>query len=95
MEKTMSRKYDKRLKASVVYDICELGKSTSRTAKEYNIPLKTVEKWVTAYHKDPKVYEISALSDEERISELEHEVRELKRKNEILKKTLIMLAKDN
>lgn len=39
----MSRKYDKRLKASVVYDICELGKSTSRTAKEYNIPLKTVE----------------------------------------------------
>ena len=42
----MSRKYDKRLKASVVYDICELGKSTSRTAKEYNIPLKTVEKWV-------------------------------------------------
>lgn len=36
----MSRKYDKRLKASVVYDICELGKSTSRTAKEYNIPLK-------------------------------------------------------
>ena len=87
----MSRKYDKRLKASVVYDICELGKSTSRTAKEYNIPLKTVEKWVTAYHKDPKVYEISALSDEERISE----VRDLKRKNEILKKTLIMLAKDN
>ena len=81
MEETMSRKYDKRLKASVVYDICELGKSTSRTAKEYNIPLKTVEKWVTAYHKDPKVYEISALSDEERISELEHEVRDLKRKN--------------
>ena len=51
MEETMSRKYDKRLKANVVYDICELGKSTSRTAKEYNIPLKTVEKWVTAYHK--------------------------------------------
>ena len=95
MEETMSRKYDKRLKANVVYDICELGKSTSRTAKEYNIPLKTVEKWVTAYHKGPKVYEISALSDEERISELEHEVRDLKRKNEILKKTLIMLAKDN
>ena len=34
MEETMSRKYDKRLKASVVYDICELRKSTSRTAKE-------------------------------------------------------------
>ena len=51
----MSRKYDKRLKASVVYDICELGKSTSRTAKEYNIPLKTVEKQVTAYHKVPRM----------------------------------------
>ena len=55
MEETMNRKYDKRLKASVVYDICELGKSTSRTAKEYNIPLKTVEKWVTAYHKVPRM----------------------------------------
>ena len=41
MEETMSRKYDKRLKANVVYDICELGKSTSRTAKEYNIPYRT------------------------------------------------------
>ena len=89
----MARQYDKRLKASVVYDICELGKSTSRTARDYNIPLKTVEKWVTAYHKDPRVYEVSNLPSEERIKELELEVKKLKKNNEILKKTLIILAK--
>ena len=27
-------------------------------AKEMDIPLKTVEKWVTAYYKDPKVFEV-------------------------------------
>ena len=75
----MSRKYDKQLKASVVYDICELGRSTSRTAEEYGIPLKTVENWITAYNKDNLAYNISHIPDEERIKELEDEVKRLKK----------------
>lgn len=90
----MSRKYDKQLKASVVYDICELGRSTSRTAEEYGIPLKTVENWITAYNKDNLAYNISHIPDEERIKELEDEVKRLKKQTEILKKTLVILAKN-
>lgn len=87
----MSTIYDIKLKATVVYEICVAGKSTSKTAKEYGIPVKTVEKWVTAYNKNPNVYNTSNLTDSERIKELEKEVRELRKKNEILKKTLLYL----
>lgn len=90
----MARKYDKQLKASVVYDICELRKSTSKTAKTYGIPLKTVEKWITEYNKDPHVYEIVPMSDAERLEQLEAEVKRLRKANEILKKTLVFLAKN-
>ena len=89
----MSQKYDKQLKACVVHETCELGKSPSKVAKEYGIPIKTLEKWITIYHKNPLAYNIQNLSDEERIKELEEEVRRLKRQTEILKKTLIILAK--
>lgn len=89
----MNKKYDKQLKASVVQEICELGKSTSKTAQKYNIPLKTVENWVTAYNKDPHVFETSSLSDAERIKELEKEIKQLRRNAEILKKTLIILGR--
>ena len=89
----MGQKYDKQLKAAVTYEICELGKSTSKTAKEYNIPLKTVENWITAYNKDNQVFKTNNLSDSERIKELENEIKQLKRNAEILKKTLIILGK--
>lgn len=89
----MAQKYDKRLKASVVYEICELGKSTKKVALEYGIPLKTVENWITKYNKDPAVYNVSKLSDAERIEELESQNRQLKKTNEILKKTLVFITK--
>lgn len=89
----MNKKYDKQLKTSVVQEICELGKSTSKTAQKYNIPLKTVENWVTAYNKDPHVFETISLSDAERIKELEKEIKQLRRNAEILKKTLTILGR--
>lgn len=89
----MSRQYSKELKASITYQICEQKRSTSKVAAENKIPLKTVEKWVTAYNKDKTIYDVSSCSDEERIKNLEKIVKQLKRENELLKKTLIMLAK--
>lgn len=89
----METKYPNELKSVVTYEICVLGKSTSKTAKEYNIPLKTVEKWVTKYNKDPNVYNTTKLSDAERIKTLEDEVIRLRKSNDVLKKTLILLAK--
>lgn len=44
--------YNIELKKKLCEDICFNHASTIKTAKEYNVPLKTLEKWITAYNKD-------------------------------------------
>lgn len=44
--------YDRELKKQVCESICINGKSTLKTANEYGIPIKTLEKWITAFNKD-------------------------------------------
>lgn len=90
----MEQKYSNELKTCVVYLICELGKSTSKTAQEYNIPVKTVENWVTKYNKNKNTFNTAKLSDSERIAKLEKENQMLRQSNEVLKKTLILLSKN-
>ena len=58
MEKGIRNVYSNELKKNVCHKICDLKFSTSRTAEELQIPLKTVEKWITAYHKNPKVFDV-------------------------------------
>lgn len=58
----MNAQYTIDLKKKLCIDICINGKSTIKTAEEYNIPLKTLEKWITAFYKDnhcfdPKIEE--------------------------------------
>lgn len=86
-------KYSKELKASVTYEICEQGKSTSKVAEKYNVPLKTVENWITRYNKNNEVYQVYHVSDAEKIKILEEKLIRLQRDNDILKKTLKLLAK--
>lgn len=45
-------KYSRELKKELCEKICVNGDPTLKTANEYNIPIKTLEKWITAYHKD-------------------------------------------
>lgn len=45
-------KYSRELKKELCEKICVNGDSTLKTANEYNIPIKTLEKWITAYNKD-------------------------------------------
>ena len=56
----MPRQYDKKMKNEVAHLICVERKSTIKTAEEYKVPLKTVEKWVTAFNKNNKVFEENA-----------------------------------
>ena len=49
-------RYPKELKAMIIDLIIHQHQSTSKTAKEFNIPLKTVEKWITAYNKDHGIF---------------------------------------
>lgn len=60
----MNMQYNNTLKRKLCVDICLNGKSTIKTAQEYNIPLKTLEKWITSFNKDnqcfsPKIEEIN------------------------------------
>ena len=45
-------KYNRELKKKLCEDICINHSSTLKTANEYGIPIKTLEKWITAYNKD-------------------------------------------
>lgn len=47
-------KYSNKLKREVCRKICDERQSTMLTAQKYSVPLKTVEKWVTQYNKDPE-----------------------------------------
>lgn len=44
--------YNRELKKRLCETICIGGSSTIKTAEEYGIPLKTLEKWITAFNKD-------------------------------------------
>ena len=48
--------YTNQLKETVCEAICEHHESTVEVAEHYNVPLKTVEKWVTAYNKEPECF---------------------------------------
>ena len=48
----MPRKYDNNFKAMIVNLICNEKHSTIKTAQQFDIPLKTLEKWITAFNKD-------------------------------------------
>ena len=52
----MSRRYEVSFKERIVDLIKNHNHSTSKTAKDFNVPLKTVEKWITAYNKDNMVF---------------------------------------
>ena len=44
--------YNRVLKKKLCENICLKHFSTIKTAKDYNIPIKTIEKWITAFNKD-------------------------------------------
>ena len=89
----LPRKYDNNFKSMIVNLICNEKHSTIKTAEQFDIPLKTVEKWITSYNKDSKVFDSDYKSQAQIISDLKKKVSSLQRDNEILKKTITLLAK--
>ena len=55
------------LKRKLCTEVCLNGKSTIKIAHEYHIPLKTLEKWITAFYKDPHIFEENYLSKKKTI----------------------------
>ena len=62
--------------------------STLKTANDLHVPLKTLEKWITAYNKNNKVFDSDYISPEQHIQKLKKRIAELENTNDILKKTL-------
>lgn len=49
--------YSKELKKTMCVLVCEEKQSTIRTAERFNVPLKTFEKWITAYNKKSNIFD--------------------------------------
>lgn len=89
----MPRKYDNNFKSMLVNLIVNEKHSTIKTAEQFEIPLKTLEKWITAYNKDHNVFNSNYLSLNQQVQFLKKKNAQLERDNEILKKTITLLAK--
>ena len=89
----MPRKYDNNFKSMIINLIINEKHSTIKTAEQFDIPLKTVEKWITAYNKNNRIFDSEYKSQTQIIDDLKKQNASLKRDNEILKKTISLLAK--
>lgn len=59
----MNKIYPKELKKDLCVRVCDNHESTIVVAQEYGVPLKTVEKWITAYYKDSHVFDTKEVED--------------------------------
>lgn len=89
----MSRKYDNNFKSMIINLIRSQNLSTSKTAQQFDIPLKTLENWITSFNKDPHIFDSDYLSHSKQIELLKKDISRLKKENDILKKTISLLAK--
>lgn len=66
--------YNRELKKKLCEEICINHASTLKTANNYNIPVKTLEKWITAFNKDNHCFNpiIEVVNDFELINNIEN-----------------------
>lgn len=88
-------KYDVDFKKTVVDLIVNHKHSTIKTAHEFNIPLKTLEKWITAYNKNNNVFNIDDFSPQAEINRLKKKINEQEKVIQLLKKTISFLSNNN
>lgn len=87
--------YSREFKKMAVELIYISHQSTIKTANDLNIPLKTLEKWITAYNKNNRVFDSDYINPEQQIQSLKKRIAELETANDILKKTLGFYIKKN
>ena len=90
----MARSYDRNFKLMAVKLVCDNLQSTSQVASDLDVPLKTFENWITAYHKDPHVFDPDYVSPEEENRRLKKIIHEQEQTIDILKKAAAFFAKD-
>lgn len=53
----MNKVYSCRFKKELMHLVVDEHLSTSQTALKYGVPLKTMEKWITEYRKNPSCFD--------------------------------------
>lgn len=91
----MARKYDLNFKSTVVDLIVNHNHSTLKTAQEFDIPLKTLEKWITAYNKNNQIFNVDDFSPQAEINKLKKKINEQEKVIQLLKKTISFLSNNN
>lgn len=84
-------KYNRELKKELCEKICINKDSTTNTANEYGIPIKTLEKWITAYNKDNHCFDpiIETVTDIKIINNINNTIDYNDLSNEELKHELM------
>ena len=86
-------KYSYEFKNYIVKRIVEQHCSTSLTAMEFDIPVKTLEKWITVYNKNPDCFTSEFIVEKQYVSQLMKKYRSVLKDNDILKKMISSLSK--
>ena len=75
----MPRKYDNNFKSMIINLITKENRSTLKTAQQFDIPLKTLEKWITAHNKDSRCFDADYKTQAQIIDDLKRKVSSLQR----------------
>lgn len=87
--------YDDAYKKQTVQYIKESGKSVAEIGRELNINANTLYGWMEKYSNEPEIVAVEAPKPEDqRVKELQKQIRELHEENGILKKAMHFFAKD-
>ena len=85
--KNKTTRYSSEFRESMV-SLIQTGRSANSLAKEYNVSVSTVSKWI--YQANPMNTKVLSLRERELIKQ----VKRLKEEVDILKRTVVILAKN-
>lgn len=91
----MPRSYTNDFKKMAVELVVKENQSTIKTSRDLDIPLKTFEKWITAYNKDNHCFDDNYISKDQQIADLKATIVKQNKTIDMLKKTLAFYAKTN
>ncbi|WP_027415170.1 transposase [Aneurinibacillus terranovensis] len=87
--------HDEAYKKQTVQYIKESGKAVAEVARELNINVNTLHGWVKRYKQEPEIVAAQGLkSEDQRLKEMQKQIRDLQEENDILKKAMHFFAKD-
>lgn len=86
MRTAMNSKYRLEFKRMACEMLLKYENSPSRVANELKIPIKTFEKWVSLYRRNPSAFNDDEISYEEENRALRKKIKEHEETIEILKK---------